>query len=96
MLGQTWNLTPPYTLTAYELTGARESKILINQTLPRETRGGKQMERSFLYHEDVYEPVLTFLHDLPTGKVTSRALIKHLSDVIFPAAGIQAKRSISL
>ena len=68
----------------------------IFEELPIELRGGFRFSLSWLNDERVKTRVLLFLKNLPSGKVTPRALRKQVTDVIFPELGIQTKKPISL
>ncbi len=54
------------------------------------------MSHSFLHREDVRDPLYRFLRDLPKGKVTPQIVVKHVTEVIFPAVDIQGTKPISL
>lgn len=67
----------------------------IFEDLPTERRGGSQIGRSWIHHEGVRPRVRDFLKSLPAGKVTPRALVKHINDVIFPELSITPRKPLS-
>lgn len=67
----------------------------IFEDLPKERRGGSRVGRSWIHHEGVRPRVREFLNALPAGKVTPRALVKHINGVIFPELSITPKKPLS-
>ncbi|KAF9498601.1 hypothetical protein BDN71DRAFT_1530368 [Pleurotus eryngii] len=65
------------------------------EQLPKERRGRACMRRSWLHDPAVRSHVQRFLRNVPTGKVTPRALSKHVNDTIFPELGINPKKPLS-
>lgn len=68
----------------------------IFEQLPKERCGGLRMGRSWLHDEAVRSHVQQFLRSVPTGKVTSNALAKHVNGVIFPELGITPAKPVSI
>lgn len=68
----------------------------IFEQLPKENRGGVRTRRSWLHDEDVRKHVQQYLSNLPTGKVTPKALVKHVDTIIFPTLGITPAKPLSI
>ena len=56
----------------------------IFEQLPKEHRGGKCVNQSWLFREDVRSEVVQYLQNLPTGKVTPQILCQKINTSIFP------------